>query len=253
MYVCMNNKIPIPEELLVNLTLAKHQRGSVTHLNRSEHNVNCHNDHLVKQSESLQTIPINKQILEKHKILHQIINNGFLLWFIQPWRISKWPHKAACPTWLWWWLHRWWHIIPWGNTIGSIKFLQWQQHAFFWGVWVWYAFSKSWRKWVLFLFVELGNIRFLDWIWIWVLYIWNLQWGYGLMSLLNTKFLVRIERGLNYQIKVFFFFTEELIGIESCHSKASWMSSRKTVRVHLSINSFIVPWFWLIWSNESTY
>jgi hypothetical protein len=57
----------------------------------------------------------------------------------------------------------------------------------------------------LFLFVELGNIRFLDWIWIWVLYIWNLQWGYGLMSLLNTKFLVRIERGLNYQIKVFFF------------------------------------------------
>jgi hypothetical protein len=58
----------------------------------------------------------------------------------------------------------------------------------------------------LFLFVELGNIRFLDWIWIWVLYIWNLQWGYGLMSLLNTKFLVRIERGLNYQIKVFFFF-----------------------------------------------
>jgi len=160
MYVCMNNKIPIPEELLVNLTLAKHQRGSVTHLNRSEHNVNCHNDHLVKQSESLQTISINKQILEKHKILHQIINNGILLWFIQPWRISKWPHKAACPTWLWWWLHRWWHIIPWGNTIGSIKFLQWQQHAFFWGVWVWYAFSKSWRKWVLFLFVELGNIGF---------------------------------------------------------------------------------------------
>ena len=143
--VCvMNNKIPIPEELLVNLTLVKYQRGPVAHLNRSEHNVNCHNDHLEKQSESLQIISINTQILDKHKILHQIIKNGILLWFIQPWRISKWPHKAACPTWLWCWLHRWWHIIPWGNTIGSRKFLQWQQHAFFWGVWVWYAFSKSW-------------------------------------------------------------------------------------------------------------
>ena len=80
MYVCiMNNKIPIPEELLVNLTHAKYQRGSVAHLNRSEHNVNCHNDHLEKQSESLQIISINTQILEKHKILHQIINNGILL------------------------------------------------------------------------------------------------------------------------------------------------------------------------------
>ena len=116
----MNNKIPIPEELLVNLTLAKYQRGSLTHLNRSEHNVTCHNDHQEKQRESLRIISINTKILEKHKILHQIINKGILLWFIQPWRISKWPHKAACPTWLWWWLHRWWHI----NSLGQHHWLK---------------------------------------------------------------------------------------------------------------------------------